>query len=145
MTITLNSNDGTVKGTIDKTAKSFAVAEKEEASMPWVGKTYKGVPQYSASEDDASWPYTLTFASSGTTLTWTELIGGRAYYTVENVEYTVENGTAIKTNFYNSANKKDNSSGAPITLTYNASGDYFTATGGFKGAYFKNTKLTLVS
>ena len=145
VTITLNSNDGTVKGTIDKTAKSFAVAEKEEASMPWVGKTYKGVPQYSASEDDASWPYTLTFASSGTTLTWTELIGGRAYYTVENVEYTVENGTAIKTNFYNSANKKDNSSGAPITLTYNASGDYFTATGGFKGAYFKNTKLTLVS
>ncbi len=147
VTITLSSNDGTVKGTIDKTAMSFAVAEKEEASMPWVGKTYKGVPQYSASDDDTSYSntYTLTFASSGTTLTWTELIGGRAYYTAESVEYTVENGNTIKTKFYNVANTKDKSSGASITLAYNASGDYFTANGGFNAAYFKNTKLTLVS
>ena len=147
VTITLNSNDGVVTGTIDKTDMSFAVSKKEEATMPWKGKTYKGVPQYSSSDDDTSWSntYQIAFANDGSILTWTELIGGKPYYTAENVTYTVENGNTVKTKFYNCANTLEKSDGYDITLAYNASGDYFTATGGTNGAYFKNTKLTLVS
>ncbi len=146
VSITLNSNDAVVTGSIDKTTMSFTVNKKEEASMPWMGKSYKGIPQYSSSDSDTSWSntYEVAFSSEGNTLTWIEYIGGRKYYEAE-TEYTVENGNTIKTMFYNCANTPEKSSGASIILTYNASGDYFTAKGGVNGAYFNDTKLSLVS
>lgn len=144
-TLTLSSNGGTIGGTIDKASMSFALSKKEEASMPWMGKTYKGTPQYSSSDDDTSYSfaYSVTFSSEGCTLSWMEF--SFSNYVAEGVAYEVENGNSIKTKFYNCGHTLENSSGASLTLTYHASGDYFTAKGGYNGAYFQNTKLSLVS
>ncbi len=140
VSITLNSNDAVVTGTIDKTTMSFTVNKKEEASMPWMGKSYKGIPQFNYDDDDtAYYTYEVAFSSEGNALTWIEY-NGNGDYSAE-TKYTVENGNVIKTKFYNSAF----TGGASIILTYNASGDYFTAKGGVRGAYFNDTKLSLVS
>ncbi len=143
--ITLNSNDGVITGTIDKASMSFIVDKKEEASMPWMGKTYKGTPQWNSSDDDtsSSYAYSVTFSSDGYTLSWKEF--SSANYVAKDVAYEVESGNVIKTKFYNSGYTLEKSNGTSITLTYNASGDYFTAKGGFTAAYFQNTKLSLVS
>ena len=140
--ITLTSNDLIIKGTIDKGAMSFALISEEQFTMSWKGKSYKGTPQFSSSDSgSASFSYTAVFAEEGMSLTWVE---SYTKYSAE-VSYELESGTTIKTTFYNIANKKGSSKGASITLSYNAEGDYFIANGGLGGAYFKDTKMSLVS
>ena len=144
--ITLTSNDDIITAVLDKEGMAFEVITSEETSFPWYGKSYKGRAQYSANDDDTSYSfeYTVSFASDGNTLSWTEhQTGGQ--YVASPVAYEVENGNVIKTKFYNYGHRLGESSGTDVTLTYNVAGDYFTAKGGFNGNYWANTKLTLVS
>lgn len=143
-TIVLTSKTKIITGTIDLVNKTFVVLTEEEASaLPvWSGHTFRGLPQYSSSDDDTSysWVHTVVFHSDEMKYDISDSVG----FTQKDVEYEVVDGNTIHATFYNTSNK----GGFSVTLTYHPSTSgvgYFTAKGGVTSAYFNNTVLSLVS
>ncbi len=147
--VTLSSNTRTIVGTLDITNKTITITKDEESSgLPvWVGYKFRGVSVDGAGSDaSASYPFTIAFHSDKLLLDCDQYwyYGSSPYYSTSDIAYEVTNGTTVKTKFY-SINWKD---GFDVTLTYIAGTDgnigYFLANGGKNGAYFKDTKFTLV-
>lgn len=143
-TIVLTGKSKIITGTIDFTNKTFAITKEEAAAkLPvWSGHSFRGLPQWSSSDDDtgSSWTHTITFHEDEMKYD----ISDSAGFTQKDVDYVVVNGNTINATFYNTSNKN----GFPVVLTYHASVSgvgYFTAKGGVTSAYFNDTKLSLVA
>lgn len=142
-TITLKSNDKTIVGTIDLTAKTFTVtSEEENTGFPWYGKTYSGKSVYSAYDDDEQSTWTVVFHSNENKLDASSTFNSSWFKeNGKDIDYSVADGTTITTKFYTAAWK----TGFTVKMTYNASKDTFTVNGGVNADYFNNATFTLVA
>lgn len=143
-TIVLTSKTKIITGTVDLVNKTFVVLKEEEASaLPvWSGHTFRGLPQWSYSDSDTSYSWRHTISFHGDEMKYD--ISDSEGFTKKDVDYEVVDGNTINATFYNTSNK----GGFSVALTYHPSASgigYFTAKGGVSGAYFKDTKLSLVS